>query len=158
MTIANGAVLILILLLVWAIYRLNRTDGNGYNVSDILMGPNNRASAQNHILVGFALLSGWAVVDMELKQKDVTYLLLGVLGIFVTGKTVTVATDMMNRDTSGGSSTSTSTTSTVVTKPSAPPAQPPKPMPLHSDTPIPVTVVADTPIPVRETPPPPYQG
>jgi heme O synthase-like polyprenyltransferase len=98
MSLVNAILLIFCLLFAWGMYRFNRARNNDYNVVDILMGPNKRASLTNHILLAMALLSTWVVVDREIDGKDdVTTLLLGVLGIFVVGKTATAVTDILNR-------------------------------------------------------------
>jgi len=80
----------------WMMYRFNATK-NKYNVVDILMGPNSRASLTNHILLAMAGMSIWVIVDRSNDGKDVDTLLLGVLAIFVVGKTATTVTDIINR-------------------------------------------------------------
>lgn len=98
LSLVNALLLIFALLFAWGMYRFNRDSGNEYNIVDILMGPNQRASLTNHILLAMALLSTWVVIDREMDGKDdVTTLLLGVLGIFVVGKTATAVTDIINR-------------------------------------------------------------
>jgi hypothetical protein len=73
------------------LWTLNRRE-NTYHVLDLLMeGEPKRASVNNHILVGFALLSVWLVImktfDTSNEIPDsVGNLLLGVLGIFVVGR------------------------------------------------------------------------
>jgi len=98
MSLVNAILLIFGLLFAWAMYRFNKARNNDYNIVDILMGPNKRASLTNHILLGMALLATWAVIDRELDGRDdVTTLLLGVLGIFVLQKTATAVTDIINK-------------------------------------------------------------
>lgn len=80
--------LIVVLLGLW---QLNRRE-NDYHVLDLLMeGDPRRASVNNHILIGFALLSVWLVIMKTLDTANeipdsVGTLLLGVLGIFVVGR------------------------------------------------------------------------
>ena len=97
MSLVNALLLIFGLLFAWGMYRFNRNQKNDYNIVDILMGPNKRASLTNHILLAMALMSIWVVVDRSNDGKDVDTLLLGVLGIFVVGKTATAVTDILNR-------------------------------------------------------------
>ena len=78
-------------------YKFNKTKGNNYNIVDILMGPNNRASLTNHILLAMAGMSIWVIVDRSNDGKDVDTLLLGVLSIFVLGKTATAVTEIINK-------------------------------------------------------------
>ena len=81
----------------WMMYRFQRDQKNRYNVVDLLMGPNNRASLTNHILLAMAGMSIWVVVDRSNDGKEVDNLLLGVVAIFVVGKTATTVTDILNR-------------------------------------------------------------
>jgi hypothetical protein len=98
LTLMNGFLGILVLGFLWMMYRFNRANGNAYNIVDILMGPGNRASLTNHILLWFAGLSSWVVIDRELKGKDdVSTILLGVLGVFILQKTANIVTDIINR-------------------------------------------------------------
>jgi len=99
----------------WMMYRFNRDHRNHYNIVDILMGPNDRASLTNHILLAMAGMSIWVVIDRSNDGKDVDTLLLGVLGIFVIGKTATTITDIINRP-EGSSTTTTETTEVGATK------------------------------------------
>ena len=93
----NALWLIGALCFAWMMYRFNATK-NKYNVVDILMGPNNRASLTNHILLAMAGMSIWVIVDRSNDGKDVDTLLLGVLAIFVVGKTTTAVTEIINRE------------------------------------------------------------
>jgi len=89
------------------VYRFNRGK-NKYNVVDMLMGPNDRASLANHILLGMALLSCWVVIDREMDGKDdVSTILLGVLGIFVTQKIASIVADATNKPTESSTVTTT---------------------------------------------------
>jgi hypothetical protein len=97
-TVPNALLGLGMVVFFWMMYRFNRANGNSYNVVDLLMGPNGRASMTNHILLAMAVLSCWTVIDRELKGKDdVSTILLGVLGIFVAQKTATIVTDILNR-------------------------------------------------------------
>ena len=93
LTFVNALWLIGALCFAWMMYRFNSDHKNHYNVVDILMGPNNRASLTNHILLAMAGMSIWVIVERASAGKDVETLLLGVLGIFVIGKTATAITD-----------------------------------------------------------------
>ena len=81
--------LVVALLVLWT---LNRRQTNDYHILDLLMeGEPKRASVNNHILIGFALLSVWLVIMRTFDHADtipesVDTLLLGVLGIFVVGR------------------------------------------------------------------------
>ena len=97
LTYINALWLIGALCFAWMMYRFNRNQANLYNMVDILMGPNNRASMTNHILLAMAAMSIWVVIDRSNDGKDVDTLLLGVLAIFVVGKTTTAVTDIINR-------------------------------------------------------------
>jgi hypothetical protein len=112
-TLMNGLLGILVLAFIWMMYRFNKSNKNKYNIVDILMGPGNRASLTNHILLWFAGLSSWVVIDRELKGKDdISTILLGVLGVFVLQKTANIVTDLMNKPEVG---TATATETSVVT-------------------------------------------
>lgn len=82
----------------WMMYRFNRNRNNRYNVVDILIGPSGKASLTNHILLAMAGMSIWVIVDRSNDGKDVDTLLLGVLSIFVLGKTATAVTEIINRE------------------------------------------------------------
>ena len=62
----NGLVLVVLLVLAWLLYRLDKKRGNKYSFVDILMGPNDRASMTNHILLLMVSLFTWVVVDHSL--------------------------------------------------------------------------------------------
>jgi hypothetical protein len=98
LTFVNALWLIGALCFAWMMYRFNANQKNRYNVVDILMGPNNRASLTNHILLAMAGMSIWVIVDRSNDGKDVDTLLLGVLAIFVVGKTTTAVTEIINKD------------------------------------------------------------
>jgi hypothetical protein len=98
LTFVNALWLIGALSFGWMMYRFNRNRSNRYNIVDILMGPNNRASLTNHILLAMAGMSIWVIVDRSNDGKDVDTLLLGVLAIFVVGKTTTAVTEIINKD------------------------------------------------------------
>ena len=76
-----------ILFLIW---RINRTD-NDFRVIDLVLEGNPaKASISKLILIIFASLSVWVVILSVLENKidpAVSALLLGVLGIFVLGRT-----------------------------------------------------------------------
>lgn len=80
--------LVIALLAIWTA-QLRKND---YSVLDLFMeGIPRKASLNNHILIGFALLSVWLVIMRTLDAADtipesVDTLLLGVLGIFVLGR------------------------------------------------------------------------
>lgn len=82
--------LVVALLVMWTL----NLKQNAYSVLDLFMeGEPKRASVNNHILIGFALLSVWLVIMRSLDTADsipesVDNLLLGVLGIFVLGRAV----------------------------------------------------------------------
>jgi hypothetical protein len=97
LSFVNGLWLVGALCFAWMMYRFNRSQRNRYNVVDILMGPNDRASLTNHILLAMAGMSIWVIVDRSNDGKDVDTLLLGVLGIFVIGTTAATVTDIINR-------------------------------------------------------------
>ena len=97
LSFVNGLWLIGALCFAWMMYRFNTNQKNRYNVVDLLMGPNNRASLTNHILLAMAGMSVWVVVDRSNDGKDVDNLLLGVVAIFVVGKTATAVTDIISR-------------------------------------------------------------
>jgi len=96
-TPVNALLLIMGLVFVWMVYRFNNANDNEYNIVDVLMGPNNRASLTNHILVAMAGMSVWVVIDRSNDGKDVDTLLLGILSIFVLQKTAVAITDIINK-------------------------------------------------------------
>jgi len=98
LSFVNALWLIGALCFAWMMIRFNANQKNRYNVVDILMGPNNRASLTNHILLSMAGMSIWVIVDRSNDGKDVDTLLLGVLAIFVVGKTTTAVTEIINRE------------------------------------------------------------
>ncbi len=119
----NALLLILILCFIWMMYRFNRNNRE-YNVVDMLMGSDGRASTTNHIYWAFALLSMWVVVDRELKSKDdISTILLGVLGIFVAKQAATQIAETMNKPDAPSTTTSERTVKTTETVQ----ADPPKP-------------------------------
>lgn len=71
-----------------SVWLMNRKDGNGYNVIDMLLGPDGKASLDKHILLGMALLAGWCVVKQAVAKQPVETLLLGVLTVFVVQRGV----------------------------------------------------------------------
>lgn len=106
----NGLLLILILCGAWMMYRYNKLNKE-YNVVDLLIGGDGRASVGNHIQLGFAALSMWVVVDRELRGKDdVSTILLGVLGVFIAKQTATQITEIINKPTEPISTTTTTKT------------------------------------------------
>lgn len=124
----NGLLFIMLLCFVWMVVRFNNSDGNTYNIVDILMGANNRASMQNHVLVGMAMLSGWVIIDREMDGRDdVGTILLGVLGIFVAGKTATTITDIIKKP-DAPSQVVTETTTKHVETTSVQPLKPTNPL------------------------------
>ncbi len=120
MTISNIALTvgaIAVLCLLWAMQR----SGHAFDIRDALMdSATGKASLNAIILFGMALLSAWVVVDRENDGKDdVGSILLGVLGIFVTGRVLAQGvsafkpTDEAKRVTD----TTTVTSTTEVVKP-----------------------------------------
>lgn len=106
----NALLLLLLVGGVWMIYRYNKLNER-YNVVDMLIGGDGRASVGNHIQLSFAALSMWVVVDRELAGKDdVSTILLGVLGVFVAKQAATQITEAMNKPTEPISTTTTTTT------------------------------------------------
>jgi hypothetical protein len=96
-TPVNALLVFMLVGVVVMMYRFNRYYKH-YNIVDLLIGSDGRASITNHILLSMVALSVWVVVDRELALKDdVSTILLGVLAIFVTGKTATAITDTLNR-------------------------------------------------------------
>ncbi len=114
MTAVNALLLVLALGFAWMMFRFNRSNRQ-YNIIDMLIGSDGRASTINHIQWLFALLSIWVVIDRELKGKDdVSTILLGVLGIFVAKQAATQITEVVNRP--DAPSTTTSKIETTVEK------------------------------------------
>ena len=97
LSFVNALWLIGALCFAWMMYRFQRDQKNKYSIVDILMGPNNRASLTNHILLAMAGMSISVIVDRSNDGKEVDTLLLGVLAIFVVGKTTTAVTEIVNR-------------------------------------------------------------
>ncbi len=91
---------------IFLMYRFNRLNKN-YNIVDLLLGGDGRASVSNHIQLAFAALSIWAVIDRELDGKDIETLLLGVLGIFVVKQGAVQVADILNKPTTPGSTVET---------------------------------------------------
>lgn len=146
LSLVNALLLILILGFLWMMYRFNRASGNTYNTIDILMGPGNRASLTNHILLMFGLLSVWVVIDRELDGKDdVSTILLGVLGVFVTKQTAQAITEALNKPTESSETTETTEKKTKVVVPTGPAAN-------TGRKPLRVQVANKGPIATREVP------
>jgi hypothetical protein len=84
-------ILLGLLVALLALWTLNQRT-NDYHILDLFMeGEPKRASVNNHILIGFALLSVWLVIMRSFDYantipESVDTLLLGVLGIFVVGR------------------------------------------------------------------------
>jgi len=77
-----ACIYIAVMLTMWQMDRRNRFDVRDY----FLDHGTNRASLYNLITIAMAVLAVWVVVKTTLANKDVTELVLGVLGIFVIGK------------------------------------------------------------------------
>lgn len=54
-----------------------------YDVLDLFMGTDGRASLDSHIIIAMALLAGWWIVSQTLAGKDVSDKMIDVLMIFV---------------------------------------------------------------------------
>lgn len=84
--IALGVGGIALLIFLWSAQKSRHP----FDIRDVLMDPaTGKASLNALIIAVFALLSCWVVVDRELQlTTDVPTVLLGVLGVFVTGRAV----------------------------------------------------------------------
>ncbi len=80
---------------VFGIYRWQTREDNDYDVLQMLTGRDGRADLSAHLIVVFAGLSVWVVVQQALAKQPVTELLLGILGIFVGGKALGGFSDAM---------------------------------------------------------------
>ncbi len=79
----------------FGIYRWQTREDNDYDVLQMLTGRDGRADLSAHLIVVFAGLSVWVVVQQALSKQPVTELLLGILGIFVGGKALGGFSDAM---------------------------------------------------------------
>lgn len=70
---------------IFAFYRWQSRTDNTYDALDMFM-KDGRADIQAHLIVVFAGLAIWVIVQQALAKAPVTELVLGVLGIFVGGK------------------------------------------------------------------------
>ena len=87
-----AAIYIAVMLTMWQMDRRNKFDVRDY----FLDHGTNRASLYNLITIAMAVLAVWVVVKTTLANKDVTELVLGVLGIFVIGKEARRGIDAWN--------------------------------------------------------------
>ncbi len=106
LTLVNAALIVMILGFALLMYRFNRQNPR-YNIVDMLIGGDGRASVSNHIQLALASLSVWVVVDRELDGKDVETILLGVLGVFVVKQGAVQITDILNKPTAPGATVET---------------------------------------------------
>jgi len=90
----NAALVVGFAVLLFVLWRWNHDTRNPYSVRDLLIDPGTgKASLDKHIVLGFAMLSGWVVVSRQLAGKEVETLLLGVLGIFILQRAASKAMD-----------------------------------------------------------------
>lgn len=76
------------------LYRMHRDRTNKFDALDLIVDHGTgRASLDKLILLGFALLSGWVIVVLMNKGKEVETILLGVLAVFVLKRTADKAMD-----------------------------------------------------------------
>lgn len=95
MTWVNAVWLLSALLAAWLLYRLERKKGNHYTFVDVLLNHRtNRADINSHILLVMTLMAVWVCIDRSNDGKDVDTLVLGVLGIFVTGRVASKGIEM----------------------------------------------------------------
>lgn len=80
----------------FGIYRWQMREDNKYDVMEMLM-KDGRADLSAHLIVVFAGLSIWVVVQQALAKQPVTELLLGILAIFVGGKVVSGFSEAMQK-------------------------------------------------------------
>lgn len=80
----------------FGIYRWQMREDNTYDVMEMLM-KDGRADLSAHLIVVFAGLSVWVVVQQALAKQLSTELLLGILGIFVGGKVLGGFSDAMQK-------------------------------------------------------------
>lgn len=80
----------------FGLYRWQMRDDNDYDVIDMLM-KDGKADLSALLIVVFAVLSVWVVVQQALAKALSTELLLGILGIFVGGKAVDGFSDAMRK-------------------------------------------------------------
>jgi TctA family transporter len=78
----------------FGVYRWQIREDNTYDVLQMLT-KDGRADLSAHLIVVFAGLSVWVVVQQALAKQPVTDLLLGILGIFVGGKALGGFSDAM---------------------------------------------------------------
>ena len=85
---SQAALVILILLFGWSLYRAQRYRGNHpYDIRDTMMDTSvGKASLNAHILAGLAIVSSWTCIQMVNQGKDPTAFMTIVLGIFVGGR------------------------------------------------------------------------
>lgn len=128
--IALAAGVILLLLLVWSAQRSK----HAFDWKDMLMDPTtNKASLNAGILALMAMMALWVCVQRSSDGKDVDTLVLGVLGIFVTGRLGAQGIAAFKRAPDAGSTVEETVRKTVVTAQAPPPAA--------SDAPLAVNVV-----------------
>lgn len=78
---------VLFVVLIFFLWKMQSDKGNTYDLRDLLLDERTRrASLTNHTLLGMAIMAVWVVVTLVNRDKEVTELVLGVLGIFVLGK------------------------------------------------------------------------
>jgi flagellar biogenesis protein FliO len=106
---------------IYLLYRLNKDDAR-FDIADLFIDQGTqKASGSQIIVLSMAILSGWVVVTLTSRDKPVETILLGVLGIFVAGRTITSVFGKTPPDT-------VTTTQTVVQQ-QPPPAPPGPPLP-----------------------------
>lgn len=81
----------------FGVYRWQMHSDNEYDVMDMLTNKDGRADLPAHLIVVFAGLSIWVVVQQALAKQPVTELLLGILAIFVGGKALGGFSDAMQK-------------------------------------------------------------
>jgi hypothetical protein len=101
----------------WLVYKFHTRSDNCFDVLDLLVNDQTRKADFSKIsIIVFAALSVWTVVTLVQRDKPVTDLLLGVLGVFVVGR---VASNIWGKPTQD----TTETTATVTTTSSKSPAK-----------------------------------
>jgi uncharacterized membrane-anchored protein len=79
------------------IYQLN-SGKNTYDAVDLVTDPlTGKADLWKHMVIVFAALAVWTIVQQALAKVDVTNMLLGVLGIFVGKEAFRGFSDAINR-------------------------------------------------------------
>lgn len=81
-------------LLLFAFYRWQMREDNGYNALDMFM-KDGRANLEAHLTIASFVLAVWVVVQYALAHEPVTEMMLGVLGFFVAGKAASGFSDAM---------------------------------------------------------------